>query len=360
MASANVVTLAALRLDARQMTDTENDPHISDAELNRWINRGYGDLYDQLISMWGEDFFAAVQSPVITTDGVSDLYPLPVDHYKNLLCEMRNTMALTPNASAPAWITMHPFPLRDKNRYNLINFATYFGYLNIRYRITGNNVQFAPVPQGGQVFRLWYAPRLVPLADTGTLALSGVTPGFLVTINGVNFTAVASGATGTQFNVGATDAESAANLAAAIVANLPPPVVYAAAGPIQSPVQLSTGGVLPASPNLAATTVLVVISNGQVTWSVNSGTTFTWGDQLDGVSGWEELVTCDAAEKVLAKQERESTTVAKLKAEMRVRLDRSAPNRNLGDPATVIETGGDFGVPGVPGNFGGGPFGGFV
>jgi hypothetical protein len=52
---------------------------------------------------------------------------------------------------------------------------------------------------------------------TATLATAVATNA--VTVNGVTFTAVASGATGNQWNIGGTDAISAANLAAAINAS---------------------------------------------------------------------------------------------------------------------------------------------
>ncbi len=49
-----------------------------------------------------------------------------------------------------------------------------------------------------------------------TLTLAAVVATNAVTVNGVTFTAVAVGAVGTQFNVGANDTATAANLAAAI------------------------------------------------------------------------------------------------------------------------------------------------
>jgi hypothetical protein len=56
---------------------------------------------------------------------------------------------------------------------------------------------------------------------TGTIAFSGVgAASDTVLVNGVTFTAVASGATGNQWNVGATAALSAASLAAAITASV--------------------------------------------------------------------------------------------------------------------------------------------
>lgn len=55
---------------------------------------------------------------------------------------------------------------------------------------------------------------------SGTFTLDTVVATDAITINGVTFTAVASGATGNQFNVGADDEETAANLAAAINASV--------------------------------------------------------------------------------------------------------------------------------------------
>lgn len=55
---------------------------------------------------------------------------------------------------------------------------------------------------------------------TSTFTLASVVATDACSINGVTFTAVASGATGNQFNVGADDTETAVNLAAAINASV--------------------------------------------------------------------------------------------------------------------------------------------
>ncbi len=58
------------------------------------------------------------------------------------------------------------------------------------------------------------------VAASGTLTLSSVVATNACTVGGVTFTAVASGATGNQFNVGANDTATAVNLAAAINASV--------------------------------------------------------------------------------------------------------------------------------------------
>jgi hypothetical protein len=58
------------------------------------------------------------------------------------------------------------------------------------------------------------------VAASGTITLSGVgSANDTILVNGVTFTAVASGATGNQWNVGASAAASATNMAAAIAAS---------------------------------------------------------------------------------------------------------------------------------------------
>jgi len=54
----------------------------------------------------------------------------------------------------------------------------------------------------------------------GTLTLVSAIATDAISINGVSFTGVASGATGDQFNIGLDDTETAANLAAAINASV--------------------------------------------------------------------------------------------------------------------------------------------
>lgn len=57
-------------------------------------------------------------------------------------------------------------------------------------------------------------------AASGTFTLTSVIATDAVSINGVTFTAIASGATGNQFNVGVSDTATATNLAAAINASV--------------------------------------------------------------------------------------------------------------------------------------------
>jgi hypothetical protein len=67
---ARTVTLLELRTWARQLSDTENDPNITDAELTSLANRHTTELYDVLVDAGPPEFYSSTAS-VSVTPGVS-------------------------------------------------------------------------------------------------------------------------------------------------------------------------------------------------------------------------------------------------------------------------------------------------
>lgn len=77
-------------------------------------------------------------------------------------------------------------------------------------------------------------------------------------------------------------------------------------------------------------------------------------DLIDGVNGWEEYVTVDAALKASAKQESDVTVLAAQKQAMVARLEAEAANRDIGEPNTVSDSKmRNFGWSGDDGGFSG-------
>lgn len=66
-------------------------------------------------------------------------------------------------------------------------------------------------------------------------------------------------------------------------------------------------------------------------------------DEVDGVSGWEELAIVDAARKALIKEESDTTALEREKAALVARIEMAAENRDAGSPATVVDTSGRSG-----------------
>ncbi len=76
------VSLGQLKAWARQLSDTENDPNISEEELRALANRHRTEVYDQLVDAGPADYYAAT-TQVTTEDGVIE-YGLEVD-FRNLV-----------------------------------------------------------------------------------------------------------------------------------------------------------------------------------------------------------------------------------------------------------------------------------
>lgn len=60
-------------------------------------------------------------------------------------------------------------------------------------------------------------------------------------------------------------------------------------------------------------------------------------DTVDGVSGWQEYIICDAAIKCMVKEESDPSAFAAQKMAVLQRIESAAENRNAGQPQTVSD-----------------------
>lgn len=65
-------------------------------------------------------------------------------------------------------------------------------------------------------------------------------------------------------------------------------------------------------------------------------------DTVDGVSGWEEYIICDAAIKCMVKEESDPSAFAAQKVALLQRIESAAENRNAGQPQTVSDVNQSF------------------
>lgn len=153
------VTLAEIRSQVRQRADMTASQFVTDAELNGWINSSNAELYDLLVTKFGNDYFVETHS-FTTLDGV-ERYDLPAGFYKLLGVDLQ----LTPGLGDDGYITLRPFTFAERNRYATANAQTWMGVTNLRYRLNGSKIWFTPTPQQAQGIRLWYVPRVAPLVN---------------------------------------------------------------------------------------------------------------------------------------------------------------------------------------------------
>lgn len=153
------VTLAQLKTRIRERADMENSGFISDSELLSYINASVAELYDLMISKYGEDYFVA--SPyLINTISNEDTYSLPSDFYKLLGVDLQLD-------TSNNWVSLKRFDFSERNIPQIwdVKFVDF-----IRYRLFGGDIKFSPIPQDAQQIRIWYIPLPIQLTqDTNIL-----------------------------------------------------------------------------------------------------------------------------------------------------------------------------------------------
>jgi hypothetical protein len=163
------MTLSDLMAAVRQRADTEaagytpaltgSDFFVTEPELISYINQSYFELYDLLISAYGNNYYVKDPPQSITTDGVNSQFALASDFYKLLGVDLVVSSG-TPGAS----VTLKQFEFADRNHYNLPNSQSFYGRTNLRYRLNGDKLWLTPMPSSGQTVKVWYVPRMATLS----------------------------------------------------------------------------------------------------------------------------------------------------------------------------------------------------
>lgn len=113
MSSSSVISLGAMRLQAKQKADMENNPAISTPEWNVMISNSYKELYDLLVAAYGNDYYVATPYQFTVTN--AQLYSLPSDFYKLLGVDLQYS------ASPSGWITLKRFEFIERNKASYLN-----------------------------------------------------------------------------------------------------------------------------------------------------------------------------------------------------------------------------------------------
>lgn len=141
MSLSSVVSLGALRLQAQDRADLENNQIISTQMWNQYISQSYKELYDLLVGAYGNDYFVA--SPYSLTMTANQFYALPSDFYKLLGVDIQNS------ASPTGWASLKRFEFLSRNQYS---------YLQSNLNTTA------------QTSRVWYIPEPTSLQFLPTCA----------------------------------------------------------------------------------------------------------------------------------------------------------------------------------------------
>lgn len=177
------MTLGQLRTNARREADMVNSEFLTDLEWNFNINNSLFELYDLLIDVYEDYYFA---SPAyFTTTGSSAQQALPNGVLTFQDATGANFIAppfyklcgvdLGVSNSPTGWVSMKKFMFADRNKYFYPNTqSTIYGVFNMQYRLMGQYLQFIPLPSGNQPMRMWYIPRMTMLLKDTDITTQGI------------------------------------------------------------------------------------------------------------------------------------------------------------------------------------------
>ncbi len=153
---ARTSTLLQLRADVRSKSDTEGDPHVTDAEIDRAINQSAARLFAEIVQH-GEDDYVA--SHTFSTVAGTEKYALPAAFYKLV----------------GAMVTIGNGEVRDMNRWTwnerALYLSTHASWLSqaqpLAYRLVGSDlIWLLPTPDGVYSVTLHYVAAPAPMVLT--------------------------------------------------------------------------------------------------------------------------------------------------------------------------------------------------
>lgn len=150
------ITLAELKLQARQRADQEVIGFIEESELTSYINNSIAELKDLLAEAYGSDYDVEVTEALPITSG-TESYDLPEDFYELKAVDIR--------IGSEPWVNVTRYNFNERNRFSEFNMWDLTGLTNIRYRLVGNKIYFTPVPDSDAEYRLWHVPVSTKLVD---------------------------------------------------------------------------------------------------------------------------------------------------------------------------------------------------
>ena len=141
---------SALVARVRQRADMEDNYFVSDLEVQTYINSGIAELHDLLIQTYGQDYYVSNSTfnTVVDQDTYAISTQVGADFYK--------LRGMDAQLSGTTWFTLSPFNFNERNISQ--NVSTWSLLNNVRYRMVGENIVFAPKPDSVKAIKVWYIP----------------------------------------------------------------------------------------------------------------------------------------------------------------------------------------------------------
>ena len=180
-------SLTTLISGTRLQCDMVKDQSIDDTGFTQLINDAAAELYDEITTTWGTNYYMRTPVTFSVQTGVSQ-YPLPdgdpsgsfpgsPEYYKCLGVD-----AQFPGMSGEqSWISLRENNFGDRNRMTTaLTFQNLSRPIDTQFRVDSTDpplLTLTSLPPAGTVIRVWYAAALTPLVS-GTDTLPWLAPGW--------------------------------------------------------------------------------------------------------------------------------------------------------------------------------------
>lgn len=305
-------TTTDLRAEVRQRADMVNSGFVSDWEVDRAVSQSWAQLYEQMCSS-GEDYYLKYVDISATSGGFYDFAPLNNSVSGQKATDVYQVRGVDAVYSDNCTVNLPRFNWEERNIYAATPALTPY-YPITAYRVMQNpvtqrdSIQLIPDNSNGiSYLRVWYYPSAKAVGYTATITNggSGLTNGtyYEVSVNGGSgsgMTATVVIAGGAITSVVITDYTSGYTVPSWAF-GFTPNSIYAG------------------SPNLGTTVGTITV------------------DSLDGRNGWEEWVVIDAAIKLLAKEESDTSQLEREAARLWARIMAALQNRDAGQGKRITD-----------------------
>lgn len=154
------VSLDTLRQSVRSRVDMLDSVFVDDeTEVDVWINEAGGELHDLVVSRYEDQLTIVSDAITVSSGNVIALSTLPdsAPFYKLRALDRAED-------GVSDWREVRMFDFNARNR-RATSGTSWYRSRDIRYRLVGANILLTPDDNATGVYRLWYIPSYVNLAD---------------------------------------------------------------------------------------------------------------------------------------------------------------------------------------------------
>ena len=150
-------SLATLRTRARTRADAVDNNFFSDAEVDRYINVGLGELHDILVSKFEDYYVSYVDFNIISGTKNYTFGSLGIDNFYKCL-----GVDVTDSGET---VRMRSFSFPERDRFSSTAITGRGGYADYQYQVRGDGIEIVPEPNTTSSIRLWYIPGFEDLVE---------------------------------------------------------------------------------------------------------------------------------------------------------------------------------------------------